>query len=350
MLNIKSIVLNFLILLFSGIIISACNGCKKQTTHSKIPSHYEPAPIMRFEEELFAIDTNNIIPGLTKLHQKYGFFYNSYAHDLLKFEYDRNDSIYINQLSKLIKHIPFRNFQKTVDSVFKNMNDISDQLGLANAIFKQEFPERATPSYVTFISEFSVANATYDSLMAIGLDMFMKEKFGYLYRSAELQFPEFMIRKLSKNYIAANTIKALGISQFEDQTSKDKRFISSIIFEGKVRYFMQSLLPSTPDSIILGYTQNQVDWCYKNEPQIWAHFIEKNILYKAEQSEYMRYFNDGPFTSADGVPAEAPPAIAVFEGWQIVKKYMNENPEITLNQLMNEADSDKILKKSKYRP
>jgi hypothetical protein len=329
-------------------LVSACNGCKKHTVNIKIPDHYEPAKIMRFEKELFSIDTNQTEIGLEKLYQKYGIFYLSYARDLMALKDDKTDSLFIKSMSMVVKYKPFRLLENTVDSAFTDMKNTEDELGLATAIYKQEFPKRATPHYVTFISEYAYANVTYDSVMCIGLDMYMNETLGKFYRA--LEFPEFMIRKLRREYVVPNTIKALGISQFEEQTIKDKRFIATMIFEGKVRYFMNALLPYTADTIILGYTAEQLKWCYENEGEVWAHFIEKDLLYKDEQSTFMRYFNDGPFTSADGVPPESAPAIGVFEGWQIVKKYMKENSSVTLEELMNETDFEKILKQSKYRP
>lgn len=340
--------LSVLFILFTLVMLTACNGCKKHTPLVKIPDKYEPAAILRFERELFSMDTNNVEAGLRKLYDKYGIFYISYAHDLMAMKEDNEDPLYLIPLSMLVKYQPFRTLQKQVENTFGDMKDISGELGLANAIYKQEFPKNSTPHYITFISEYAYANVTYDSVMCIGLDMYMNREFGKLYRAME--FPEFMIKKLSKEYIVPNTIKALGISRYEEQTAKDKRFLATMIFEGKIRYFMQALLPNTPDSLIMGYSASQLDWCYKNEGEMWAHFVEKDLLYKDQQSEYMRYFNDGPFTSADGVPPESSPGIGVFAGWQIVKKYMHENPEVTLDELMNDTDFNKILKLSKYRP
>lgn len=333
--------------LFTLLLLSACNGCQKKTA-VKIPDHYEPAPIMRFEHDLFSIDTTHIAEGLQKLHRQYGLFYESYAHDLMAMKREPSDPLAIIPMGMLVKYPPFRALQQTVDSAYGDLGDMEKEFGLANAIYKQEFPNRRTPAYVTFISEYAYANVTYDSMMCIGLDMYMNKRLDAFYRA--LEFPEFMIRKLRRDYVVPNTIKALGISQFEEQTTRDKRFLAMMIFEGKVRYFMQALLPHTPDSLIMGYMPAQLQWCYDNEGQIWAHFIEKDLLYKDNPSEFMRYFNDGPFTSADGVPPESAPAIGVFAGWQIVKKYMQENPSVTLQELMQEGDFDKILKLSQYHP
>ena len=83
---------------------------------------------------------------------------------------------------------------------------------------------------------------------------------------------------------------------------------------------------------------------------MWAHYIEKELLYKNNPMEFIRYFNDGPFTSAEGVPAESAPGIGAYSGLQIVTRYMNMHPDVGLQELMEDTDYDKILKKSKYRP
>ena len=41
---------------------------------------------------------------------------------------------------------------------------------------------------------------------------------------------------------------------------------------------------------------------------------------------------------------------AAWLGWQIVRKYMEENPKVTLAQLMAEKNAQKILTESKYKP
>jgi uncharacterized protein YjaZ len=37
-------------------------------------------------------------------------------------------------------------------------------------------------------------------------------------------------------------------------------------------------------------------------------------------------------------------------GWQIVRKYMKENPDVSLQELMADTDAEKILHASKYKP
>jgi hypothetical protein len=335
-------------LLFTFTVMIGCNGCQNETQQVIEAKEKTTVNIQRFEKELFAVDTNNIEAGINALHQKYGSFYLSYAHDVLNMPEDDKDPLYIRPMGMLLRHKPLVDLQRAADSTYADMSDIEAELSHAMSIYKQEFPKNVIPAFITFISEFGYANITYDSSICIGLDMYMNKRFLEYYRAYE--FPEFMIRKLQKEYIAPNAVKALAISKYESQSTKDKRFLATMIVEGKVRYFTKALLPETPDSILMGYTATQLKWVKDNEPQMWTHFIEKNLLYQNEPSLFMRYFNDGPFTSADGVPPESSPSIGTWAGLQIVRNYMKAHPEVSLKQLMDESNFDKILKESKYRP
>ena len=64
--------------------------------------------------------------------------------------------------------------------------------------------------------------------------------------------------------------------------------------------------------------------------------------------DIMKLTSDGPFTSI--FPQESPSRAGVWIGWQIIRKYMVENPNMTIQDLMNEKDAQLILAKSKYKP
>jgi hypothetical protein len=337
-----------ILLLFTFSILLSCNGCQNKTQEELKAEQTISVKLKRFDRELFAINPVNIEQGVLNLYKQYGAFYQSYAHDVLNMPEDPNDTLFIKPMKLLLSYKPLVELEQTVDSMYKDLTGVEKDLSHAMSVYKQEFPAANIPSFVTFISEFGYANITYDSSICIGLDMYMNKRYAEYYRAYE--FPEFMIRKLQPEYIAPNAIKALAISKYESQSTKDKRFLATMIVEGKVRYFTKALLPNLHDSILMGYKVTQLKWSSENEPQIWTHFIEKKLLYKNEPSQFMRYFNDGPFTSADGVPPDSAPMIGTWAGLQIVRSYMRENPNVTLKELMEETNFDKILKLSKYRP
>jgi hypothetical protein len=338
----------YILLLCTFTILISCNGCQNKTQKEITAEPTVEVKIKRFERELFSINPQHIQEGVWALYNRYGSFYTSYAHDVLNMPENPDDTLFVKPMQQLLGYKPLVELAHTVDSMYADVSDIETELSHAMSVYKQEFPEASIPSFITFISEFGYANITYDSSICIGLDMYMNKRYSDYYRAYE--FPEFMIRKLQREYISSNAIKALAISKYESQSSKDRRFLATMIVEGKVRYFTKALLPAVHDSILMGYTTEQLTWSTENEPQMWTHFIEKKLLYLNEPSQFMRYFNDGPFTSADGVPPESAPMIGSWAGLQIVRSYMRENPTVTLKELMEETNFDKILKLSKYRP
>jgi uncharacterized protein YjaZ len=124
--------------------------------------------------------------------------------------------------------------------------------------------------------------------------------------------------------------------------------LDHMVHEGKILYFMQAMMPSAHDSLLIGYTSGQVEWCKKNETQMWTYLIEKEMLYSTKQMDVVRYINDGPQTS--GFPAESPGRTGAWLGWQIIRKYMKRNPEITLANLMANNNYQEILNASAYLP
>jgi hypothetical protein len=71
-------------------------------------------------------------------------------------------------------------------------------------------------------------------------------------------------------------------------------------------------------------------------------------LYSSDWQQITHFIGDGP--STQGMPEGAPGKIANFVGWQIIKKYMDEHKEMTLQQLMESKEVTEIFKASKYRP
>jgi uncharacterized protein YjaZ len=76
--------------------------------------------------------------------------------------------------------------------------------------------------------------------------------------------------------------------------------------------------------------------------------IENNLLFSQEESVYRNYIQESPFTKPFG--NVSPGRFGLFLGWKIVKAYMENNPNITLEQLMQTTDLQMILNKSAFKP
>ena len=107
-------------------------------------------------------------------------------------------------------------------------------------------------------------------------------------------------------------------------------------------------MPDMEDTLKIGFTKKQVDWCEKHEKDIWGLLIKNKFLYSTELDVISKFTGEGPFTT--GLAKESPARTGVWIGWRIVRNYMNKNSKITLEELMNENDAQKILSTSKYKP
>jgi uncharacterized protein YjaZ len=86
---------------------------------------------------------------------------------------------------------------------------------------------------------------------------------------------------------------------------------------------------------------------YKNEAVIWDFFLSNDLLNNAEQNITKNYIGESPKTPELG--EDAPGNIGSFAGWQIVKKFMNKTPELTLDKMMD-MDPGELYVQSKYKP
>ncbi len=272
----------------------------------------------------------------------FGFF-DIYIHRILHLP-PGNDSLLLFGIRDFVNNTDIIEIHRDVTSKF---NTVADQKALLEdgfAHYRHYFPNRKVPVITSFISGFNLTIASTDSVLGVGLDMYLGKDYKFY---SQLGFPKYKTARMEPAYIPYDALKGWGQTEFEPKEEL-RDFLSNIIFNGKVLYFLDAMYPNGPDSLKIGYTQAQLDFCKKSEAQIWSSFISQKILFSSVYRDYAKYLNDGPTTN--GFPRATPGMLGTWVGWQIVRKYMDENPSVTLPQLMQEMDANKILTKSKYKP
>jgi len=302
--------------------------------------------VERFDKELYQGKGKNVQVTNSMLHQKYGAFYEDFI-----FKMVGNDSYTSQQvLQGLYEDKAYTDLNHEVDSVFPNLNKVETELTQSFKYIKYYYPKIQIPRFIGFLSGFAYQTPIGDNYIGIGLDMFLGKDskfYGALVRSIPLYLskrftPEYIVPRVSEYYVRENLFK---------ERDEDRSLLSKMIYNGKVLYFMDQIMPDTmPDSIKIGYSDKQLAWCKSYEAEIWGFYLESNLLYETDYPKIQVYLSEGPFTPGLGEKNASAPKLGVWTGWQIVRKYMEENPEVTLQQLMAETDAQKILTKSKYKP
>lgn len=301
-------------------------------------------PFLRFERDLFSFGDTVTVENVKTLSAKYGSFFDLYCMRMIRIRYD-NDSLAAIDLTHFINDADVKVIYAKTDSAFKNSDEIEKKCNDAFKHYAHYFPSKPIPQIVTYISAFNYQVITADSILGIGLDMYLGEQNELMY--ASIGIPKYMYARFTKEYILSDAIKRWFESEYDGGKVKQE-LLSQMIYQGKNLYATGALMPALPDTIKMGYSKNQLDWCVKNESNIWAFLIEQKLLYNTVIQEYVKYINDGP--STNGLPKESPSKIGAWIGWQIVKAYMNKNPDVTLAQLMEINDAQKILNDSGYKP
>ncbi len=321
-------------------------SCDNKTKHQVPEEVIEKAfslKINRFDKDLFALKLDSGKMNVSAMAQQYPDFFYLFTQRIINIGDSSNQ-----QLPKLLQG--FLNDQyinemyNEVNHSFPDLNQYNQALTQAFKGYHYFFPQAKVPEITYFVSGYNFANVTTANTLGIGLEMYL----GSAYKPYTLmEIPVYKQKLMSKDYLIADAMQAWIATEFEKEEDY-ATLLHQILHRAKVIYTMESLMPTLPDTIIFGYSAAQLKWCQNNESKIWAHFIEKKLLFAQLKGDSYKYINEGPFTA--GFPRESPGKLGVWLGYQIVKKYIDQQPKITLKQLLDNHNAQQILTQSKYKP
>jgi hypothetical protein len=330
------------VLLASGLLFYRCQNAGRDQAPDVSDIAVE-VRLDRFDQALFALDTNKIADGLKALAIKYPdflpFFLTEIAHD----QTNPNETP-LEAISGFVTATQVRRIYDSCQVAYPDLNWLKKDLEQMLRYYRYYFPKKPLPRFVTAVTEFiGDAYAVNDSLVMIGLDMFLGEQFsGY----DPEYFPQYLRRQFQKDYMTTKV--ALAMSSRIAGPPPGEKILDYMIHNGKILYLMDRLLPAVPDSMKMGYTRAQMEGCYTNEQEVWARLLELNVLYQNLNNKNQKIVMPSP--SADNVFQEAPGEIGNWVGWQIVKAFVQRNPDTSLEEMLNFKDSQQFLEQAKYKP
>lgn len=317
-------------------------GCADPIPEIDISKVNIETKIKRFEVDLFGKKENLSLEDFEMLKGEYGDFLRIFTENIIAVG-NIQDSNTIYYLNHFRNDLQVREIYETTISEFPDLSFQSTELNDAFKRFSVLFPESVVPDVFTFISAFSYTIVVDDSLLGIGLDMYLGSDQKY-YRL--LDIPMYKIRNMNKESIASDCMKSWLSTEFELEAEKSD-LLSNMVYHGKLLYALDLLLPGTEDSIKIGYSSDQIKWVNQNAKDMWFHFTENELLYTKEGKEIQKYIGDAPFTP--GFPEGSPGMTGRWLGWQIVRSYMKNTDPLKVRALFEESDAQKILKISKYK-
>lgn len=318
-------VLRSVVYVFSTLLLAAC-------------SRPEPVAIQRPEQELFQSRTPAAIRKWLDTHRDVARVYFGTT------RYGQDTALVTELLNRVNDQELALLYQQT-NAEFGTMGDMAAQLGDAFTKLQESYPEFKPPKVVTMTSGFLGPDLVVsDSLIIIGIDWFAGPRAKY--RPAGPAFPAYILKRYQKPYIVPAILLNLS-NRYNATNRQDQTLLADMVYYGKGFVFTKAMLPETPDSLIIGYTDRQLTATYAAQDLVWAHVIDEQLLYQTNPNIKNRYLNERPFTSEIG--PQCPGAIGRWLGWRIVGRYKDQHSEVSIKELMANANARQIFEQSGYK-
>lgn len=331
-------------LFFLIIILASCTD-SKQIDVSNVRLNLK---IERFDQEMNGLTSGNLAQKAPELNKKYGAFYNDYMERMLAVG-STADTGYYAQLRTVLKNPDYLELKSAVAQKYPDINQAEEELIDAFKHIRYYYPKQKLPRLITFFSGFSVQTPVGNDYIGIGLDMFLGAGSKF-YPALVQSIPRYISSRFTPQNITPRTVEALVREEMFPESDQHRSLLAKMVHNGKIMCFMDAVMPDVADTLKIGFTEDQLTWCKTNEGKIWAYFLENNLLFETDYLKMQKYLNEAPFTPGLGDNNESAPKLAVWTGWQMVRKYLDKNPDMTVQQLMQKSDPQEILNNSKYKP
>ncbi|MEM8894205.1 MAG: gliding motility lipoprotein GldB [Bacteroidota bacterium] len=295
-----------------------------------------PLTIDRLDLELFRSESQGQVIDVLRTNPGFSRYF-------LDTDQYPSDEIVARKLYGLINDPFVDTLYNETQKVYSDLDWLAQDLADAFARIESYYPQFETPRVQAAITGLYKDLLISDSLVVIGLDHFL----GNTSKYKPLDVPDYILRRYDQDHMSSIIISFMA-GWFNSTNYEDKTMLAEMIDYGKSFYFVSQILPCVEERFIIGYTEQEWKDANDNDGIIWANLIENELLFETDQVLKNKFLGERPniFEIGDRCPGR----VGRWVGWEIVNLYMEQNPEITLTELMAESDANKIFQSSKYKP
>jgi hypothetical protein len=296
-----------------------------------------------FHQELFETPIDSVPLKIPYWIEHYSPFFELFCSHVIKIGYPEEQR-FTTLLQSFIADFRMQRVYNDIKQQYPYTDEINQELNQAFRYFAYYFPQWPVPNVYYYHGGFNQSIIATDSILGIGLDKYLGTNYEFY---TKLALPQYMKQKMTRDFIAIDALRYY-LSGFFAFPFEQDNVLSRMIYEGEIQYILKQLFPEKHDTILFGFTETQLIWCEKSERSMWRFLIDKKKLFSTDLLEIKRYTNDGPFTTT--FPRESPARAAVWIGYRMVSRFMEKNPNVSLNDLIKITDYQKIVQLSEYDP
>jgi gliding motility-associated lipoprotein GldB len=313
------------ILIITALLLISCD--KKSKVEKAVEDIPMEMKVIRFDQKFFETPPQD----LPLLKTQYPFF----------FDPATPDQVWLDKM----QNKDWKELYAEVQKKYKDFNPEKEDIENLFRHIKYYFPQVKTPQIYTVISEMdqnSKAIYANDKLL-IALELYLGKDHKFY-----AEFPAYLKQNFEQRQILPDVVQSFADGIIVPP--RDNSFMAQMIYSGKALYLKDVLIPDYTDAERIGYTEDQIKWSQENESYIWRKFIEDKILFSSDGKLASRYLNLAPFSKFYlEIDNESPGRIGQWIGWQIVRSFVENNPEVKLQDMLK-MDGKELFEKSKYKP
>jgi hypothetical protein len=320
-------------------------SCRKDAYKINVSAVDVDLKLLRLEKDLFGPDPGEVSGNTGELIEKYRDFLQMFS--LVINAGNIHDSSFAGILNTFCTDKLNNEVYDSVLKYYPDIESLEQELEDAFRHYLWYFPGKKVPSVFTCISGFNSSLIISDTIIGIGLDRYLGGECIY-YR--HLGIYSYMAKRMNSYNIVPDCIYGWALTEWDyDSTGyKGDNLLNRMIHEGKLRYFGKCMMPGTNDTLLLGFSRGQMEFCRDNERQMWQYLVSNNLLFSSDQLVIRKLLGEAPFTGY--FTSESPGRACAWIGFRIVESYMMREKGRRLGDLMDNTNVQGILEGAKYDP
>jgi len=234
------------IFLFCFLVIACSENDQVAQEISAIPVEIETN---RFDQEFASADVSSI----SQLRNKYPMLFSE----------ELPNEAYVEKMKDTLQ----AEINTEVSKAFPSLESEQAELEKFFQHLKYYFPQIPTPKIITLAEEVDYRNKVIlnEDVLLISLDNYLGEEHhfyeGFASYLARLQNPDYLISDVAQQYAEKLVPR-----------STSRKFLSTMVFHGKILYIKSLLQRFQEPHFAFDYTSAELDWAYANEAQILEIF------------------------------------------------------------------------------
>lgn len=340
---------NSSLFVLSILLTMLCYSCGEADKRKNIDTDTEGKSLnpLRFDQDLFNTDWNNQ-QGISDLKVRFGGFFCLYVERILNA--GPCDSVStLQMIPDFVSHPDFQDLKSEIEKNYpqQRLDSLHEKILLSSLRLQTLIPSMKLPQLIWMNSGFNIGAYSTDEYLAVGLDFYLGSE-NVITKS--VPFSQYQKDDMRLGQLVPNAIKNLAYYHLLklDTLQHETDMLSEMIFHGKAHYLTWLAFEEIQDSTLMAWTSEQYTWTQGHQLNVWKEIARQEVLFSKNRVGVQKWFEYGPFTNVENVPQESAPQLGVYMGFQMVKSYMEKHPELSIQQLLKEENSQKILQA--YKP